>query len=46
MQVLMSNMREADKRLEYWRLKYGLTDQDLDRYRHHLTEDDDDWFDM
>ncbi|KAF8658565.1 hypothetical protein HU200_059025 [Digitaria exilis] len=45
-QMLMSNMREAEKRLEYWRLKYGLNDQDLDRYRYYLNEDDDDWFDV
>ncbi|RCV22129.1 hypothetical protein SETIT_4G195800v2 [Setaria italica] len=45
-QMLMSNMREAEERLEYWRLKYGLTDQDLDRYRSYLNEDDDDWFDV
>jgi hypothetical protein len=32
--MLMSNTREADARLEYWRLKYGLADEDLDRYRH------------
>lgn len=34
LQMLMSNTREADARLEYWRLKYGLADEDLDRYRH------------
>nr|CAB3471012.1 unnamed protein product [Digitaria exilis] len=45
-QMLMSNMREAEERLEYWRLKYGLNDQDLDRYRYYLNEDDDDWFDV
>ena len=45
-QILMNNMREAEERLEYWRLKYGLTDQDLDRYRYFLNEDDDDWLDM
>ncbi|PUZ59739.1 hypothetical protein GQ55_4G066600 [Panicum hallii var. hallii] len=45
-QMLMSNMREAEERLEYWRLKYGLNDQDLDRYRYYLNEDDDDWLDM
>ncbi|XP_066380865.1 chaperone protein dnaJ 8, chloroplastic-like [Miscanthus floridulus] len=45
--ILMNNMREAEERLEYWRLKYGLTDQDLDRYRYFLNEDDDDdWLDM
>ncbi|CAL5041662.1 unnamed protein product [Urochloa decumbens] len=44
-QMVMSNMREAEERLEYWRLKYGLNDQDLDRYRNYLN-DDDDWFDM
>ena len=47
MQMVMRSMREADERLEYWRLKYGLTDEDLDRYRHHLNQEDgDDWFDM
>ena len=45
-QILMNNMREAEERLEYWRLKYGLTDQDLDRYRYYLNEDDDDWLNM
>ncbi|CAD6338857.1 unnamed protein product [Miscanthus lutarioriparius] len=46
-QMVMRSMREADERLEYWRLKYGLTDEDLDRYRHHLNQEDgDDWFDM
>lgn len=46
-QRLMSSMREADERLEYWRLKYGLADEDLDRYRRRLNEEDaDDWFDM
>ncbi|XP_062229428.1 chaperone protein dnaJ 8, chloroplastic-like [Phragmites australis] len=45
-QMLMSNMREAEERLEYWRLKYGLTDEDLDKYRYYLNDDDDDWFDM
>ncbi|WVZ79162.1 hypothetical protein U9M48_026773 [Paspalum notatum var. saurae] len=45
-QMLMTNMREAEERLEYWRLRYGLTDQDLDRYRYYLNEDDDDWFDV
>lgn len=46
-QMLMSNMREAEERLEYWRLRYGLTDEDLDRYRYYLNEDDgdDDWLD-
>ncbi|CAN6163276.1 unnamed protein product [Urochloa humidicola] len=42
-QMLMSNMREAEERLEYWRLKYGLNDKDLDRYRYYLN--DDDWLD-
>ena len=40
-----SNMREAEARLEYWRRRYGLADEDLDRYRHYLNEEDeDDWF--
>jgi hypothetical protein len=44
-QTLMSNMREAEERLEYWRLKYGLSDEDLDKYRHYVNdhEDDDEW---
>ncbi|XP_062178698.1 chaperone protein dnaJ 8, chloroplastic-like [Phragmites australis] len=45
-QMLMSNMREAEDRLEYWRLRYGLTDEDLDKYRYYLNDQDDDWFDM
>ncbi|KAL5200699.1 hypothetical protein ABZP36_021902 [Zizania latifolia] len=45
-QMVMGNMREAEERLEYWRLKYGLTDEDLDRYRSHLNDDDDEWFDV
>ncbi|CAN6177328.1 unnamed protein product [Urochloa humidicola] len=45
-QMLMSNVREAEERLEYWRLKYGLNDKDLDRYRYYLNDDDDDdWLD-
>ncbi|XP_020161498.1 uncharacterized protein [Aegilops tauschii subsp. strangulata] len=45
-QRVMSNMREAEARLEYWRLRYGLADEDLDRYRRYLNDDDDedDWF--
>ncbi|KAF7104440.1 hypothetical protein CFC21_105336 [Triticum aestivum] len=44
-QRVMSNMREAEARLEYWRRRYGLADEDLDRYRHYLNEEDeDDWF--
>jgi curved DNA-binding protein CbpA len=42
-QRVMANMREAEARLEYWRARYGLADEDLDRYRRHLHEDDD-WF--
>ncbi|KAL6873400.1 hypothetical protein ACP4OV_013482 [Aristida adscensionis] len=46
-QMLMSNMREAEERLEYWRLKYGLSDEDLDKYRYYMNDqDDDDWFDL
>uniref|UniRef100_A0A0E0HUB7 J domain-containing protein n=1 Tax=Oryza nivara TaxID=4536 RepID=A0A0E0HUB7_ORYNI len=46
-QMVMGNMREAEERLEYWRLKYGLDDEDLDKYRNHLNdEDDDEWFDV
>jgi hypothetical protein len=46
-QTLMSSMREAEERLEYWRLKYGLSDQDLDRYRYYVNDqgEDDEWFD-
>ncbi|XP_051204217.1 uncharacterized protein [Lolium perenne] len=45
-QRVMANMREAEARLEYWRSRYGLADEDLDRYRRYLNEDDgeDDWF--
>ncbi|XP_044435361.1 chaperone protein dnaJ 8, chloroplastic-like [Triticum aestivum] len=44
-QKVMSNMREAEATLEYWRRRYGLADEDLDRYRHYLNEEDeDDWF--
>ncbi|XP_044441740.1 chaperone protein dnaJ 8, chloroplastic [Triticum aestivum] len=44
-QRVMSNMREAEARLEYWRRRYGLADEDLDRYRRYLNDDDeDDWF--
>uniref|UniRef100_J3MGC4 J domain-containing protein n=1 Tax=Oryza brachyantha TaxID=4533 RepID=J3MGC4_ORYBR len=46
-QMVMGNLREAEERLEYWRLKYGLDDEDLDKYRSYLNDDDDDdgWFD-
>ncbi|CAM0909141.1 unnamed protein product [Alopecurus aequalis] len=45
-QRVMGNLREAEARLEYWRARYGLADEDLDRYRRYLNEDDDedDWF--
>ncbi|XP_044434329.1 protein tumorous imaginal discs, mitochondrial [Triticum aestivum] len=44
-QRVMSNIRETEARLEYWRRRYGLADEDLDRYRHYLNdEDEDDWF--
>jgi curved DNA-binding protein CbpA len=45
-QRVMANMREAEARLEHWRARYGLADEDLDRYRRYLNEDDgeDDWF--
>ncbi|CAM0909130.1 unnamed protein product [Alopecurus aequalis] len=45
-QRVMGNLREAEARLEYWRARYGLADEDLDRYRPYLSEDDeeDDWF--
>ncbi|TVU08349.1 hypothetical protein EJB05_41752, partial [Eragrostis curvula] len=47
-QMVMRNMREAEERLEYWRLKYGLSDEDLDKYRHYVNDhdDDDEWLDM
>ncbi|KAM3214740.1 hypothetical protein ACQJBY_066969 [Aegilops geniculata] len=41
-QRVMRNMREAEARLEYWRRRYGLADEDLDRYRHYLIDDDED----
>ncbi|KAM0834049.1 hypothetical protein ACQ4PT_063866 [Festuca glaucescens] len=41
-QRVMANMREAEARLEHWRARYGLADEDLDRYRRYLNEDD--WF--
>ena len=44
-QTVMRNMREAEATLEYWRRRYGLADEDLDRYRRYLNDDDeDDWF--
>ncbi|EMS46383.1 Chaperone protein dnaJ 8, chloroplastic [Triticum urartu] len=44
-QTVMRNMQEAEATLEYWRRRYGLADEDLDRYRHYLNDDDeDDWF--
>ncbi|CAM0909129.1 unnamed protein product [Alopecurus aequalis] len=45
-QRVMGNLREAEARLEYWRARYGLADEDLDRYRRYLNEEDDedDWF--
>uniref|UniRef100_A0A0D9WSP2 J domain-containing protein n=1 Tax=Leersia perrieri TaxID=77586 RepID=A0A0D9WSP2_9ORYZ len=45
-QMVMDNMKEAEERLEYWRLKYGLSDEDLDKYRNYINEDDDEWFDV
>ena len=43
-QRVMGNLREAEARLEYWRARYGLADEDLDRYRRFLNDDDDEWF--
>ena len=44
-QTVMGNVREAEARLEYWRARYGLADEDLDRYRRCLNDEDgDDWF--
>ncbi|CAM0909143.1 unnamed protein product [Alopecurus aequalis] len=45
-QRVMGNLREAEARLEYWRVRYSLADEDLNRYRPYLNEDDDedDWF--
>ncbi|KAI4969694.1 hypothetical protein ZWY2020_000608 [Hordeum vulgare] len=43
--TVMRDMREAEATLEYWRRRYGLADEDLDRYRHYLNDgDEDDWF--
>ncbi|XP_047058072.1 chaperone protein dnaJ 8, chloroplastic-like [Lolium rigidum] len=42
-QRVMASMREAEATLEHWRARYGLADEDLDRYRRYLHEDDD-WF--
>jgi preprotein translocase subunit Sec63 len=42
-QRVMAGMREAEATLEHWRARYGLADEDLDRYRRYLHEDDD-WF--
>ena len=39
-QRVMGSMREAEARLEYWRARYGLADEDLDRYRRYLNDDD------
>jgi preprotein translocase subunit Sec63 len=44
-QTVMGSVREAEARLESWRARYGLADDDLDRYRRCLNdEDEDDWF--
>uniref|UniRef100_A0ACD5VYD9 Uncharacterized protein n=1 Tax=Avena sativa TaxID=4498 RepID=A0ACD5VYD9_AVESA len=43
-QRVMSNIQEAEARLEYWRARYGLADEDLDRYRIYLNDDEDEWF--
>jgi hypothetical protein len=42
-QRVMASMREAEATLEHWRARYGLADEDIDRYRRYLHEDDD-WF--
>uniref|UniRef100_A0ACD5Z8B5 Uncharacterized protein n=1 Tax=Avena sativa TaxID=4498 RepID=A0ACD5Z8B5_AVESA len=44
-QRVMDNMRGTEARLEYWRARYGLADEDLDRYRRYLHDEEaDDWF--
>jgi curved DNA-binding protein CbpA len=45
-QTVMGGVREAEARLEHWRARYGLTDEDLERYRRCLNydHDEDDWF--
>ncbi|KAL5226427.1 hypothetical protein ABZP36_014692 [Zizania latifolia] len=45
LEMVMGNMREAEERLEYWWLKYGLADEDLDKYMSYL-DDDNKWFDV
>ncbi|TVU08347.1 hypothetical protein EJB05_41749 [Eragrostis curvula] len=46
-QMLMSNMREAEERLDYWRIRYGLSDEDLDKYRCYVNDkEDDEWLDL
>ncbi|KAM0830182.1 hypothetical protein ACQ4PT_066371 [Festuca glaucescens] len=41
-QTVMCNVREAEARLEYWRARYGLADEDLDRYHRYLNDEDED----
>jgi hypothetical protein len=45
-QTVMGSVREAEARLEHWRARYGLADEDLERYRRCLNDDhdEDDWF--
>ncbi|KAM0895421.1 hypothetical protein ACQ4PT_023833 [Festuca glaucescens] len=41
-QTVMGSVREAEARLEHWRARYGLADEDLDRYRRCLNDEDED----
>ncbi|XP_047085053.1 chaperone protein dnaJ 8, chloroplastic-like [Lolium rigidum] len=41
-QTVMGNVREAEARLEDWRARYGLADEDLERYRRCLNDEDED----
>uniref|UniRef100_A0ACD6A158 Uncharacterized protein n=1 Tax=Avena sativa TaxID=4498 RepID=A0ACD6A158_AVESA len=44
-QTVMGNLRAEESRLDHWRARYGLADEDLERYRRCLNdEDEDDWF--
>uniref|UniRef100_A0ACD5X0R1 Uncharacterized protein n=1 Tax=Avena sativa TaxID=4498 RepID=A0ACD5X0R1_AVESA len=44
-QTVMGNLRAEESRLDHWRARYGLADEDLERYRRCLHgEDEDDWF--
>uniref|UniRef100_A0ACD5W835 Uncharacterized protein n=1 Tax=Avena sativa TaxID=4498 RepID=A0ACD5W835_AVESA len=44
-QTVMGNLRASETRLDNWRARYGLADEDLERYSRCLNDDDeDDWF--